>query len=141
MLVADGAGLLAYGLQSRQVVEPDWMAEHERQVHPYRKDCPWCVQGRLKQKQHFHQVAGSGTVLAGSIVKVGLTGPGYRQHMGTGDWGCVGLQQSKAAAASLVSIQSLEVQLRADSWDKAEPIARFHHDDDKSFMGSCRRVC
>ena len=47
----------------------------------------------------------------------------------------MGLQQSKAAAASLVSIQSMEVQLRADSGGKAEPIARFHHDDDKSFRG------
>ena len=46
----------------------------------------------------------------------------------------MGLQQSKAAAASLVSIQSMEVQLRADSGGKAA-IARFHHDDDKSFRG------
>ena len=139
VLVAEGAGLVAYGLQSRQVVEPNWMAEHERQGYPYRKDCPWCVQGRLKQKQHFHQIAGSGTV------KVDLTGPYEPGVTGStwalvdvheeSDWGYVGLQQSKAAAASLVSIQSLEVQLRADSGGKAEPIARFHHDDDKSFRG------
>ena len=145
VLVAMEAGLVAYGLQSRQVKEPAWMAEHERQGHPYRKDCPWCVQGRLRQKQHLHQIAGSGTVLAGSTVKVDLTGPYEPGVTGStwalvgvheeSDWGYVGLQQSKAAAASLVSIQSLEVQLRADSGGKAEPIARFHHDDDKSFRG------
>ena len=52
VLVAEVAGLVAYGLESRAVSEPSWMAEHERQGHPYRKDCPWCVQGRLRQKQH-----------------------------------------------------------------------------------------
>ena len=138
VLVAEGAGLVAYGLQSRQVVEPSWMSEHEKQGHPYRKDCPWCVQGRLRQKQHCRQTAGSGTVLAGSTVKVDLTGPYEPGVTGStwalvgvheeSDWGYVGLQQSKAAAASLVSIQSMEVQLRADSGGKAEPIARFHHD-------------
>ena len=145
VLVAEVAGLVAYGLESRAVSEPSWMAEHERQGHPYRKDCPWCVQGRLRQKQHCRQVAGSGTALAGSTVKVDLTGPYEPGVTGStwalvgiheeSDWGYVGLQQSKAAAASLVSIQSMEVQLRADSGGKAEPIARFHHDDDKSFRG------
>ena len=47
----------------------------------------------------------------------------------------MGRQQSKAAAASLVSIQSLEVQLRAGSGGKAEPIARFHDDDDENLRG------
>ena len=125
VLVAEGAGLVAYGLQSRQVVEPSWMSEHEKQGHPYRKDCTWCVQGRLRQKQHCRQTAGSGTILAGSTVKVDLTGPYESGVTGStwalvgvheeSDWGYVGLQQSKAAAASLVSIQSMEVQLRADS--------------------------
>ena len=48
VLVAEVAGLIAYGLESRAVSEPSWMAEHERQGYPYRKDCPWCVQGRLR---------------------------------------------------------------------------------------------
>ena len=47
----------------------------------------------------------------------------------------VRLQQSKAAAAPLVFLQGTEVQMRADSGGKAEPIARFHDDDDKSFRG------
>jgi hypothetical protein len=51
------------------------------------------------------------------------------------DWGYVGLQRSKSASDNLASIQSLEVQLRADSGGRAEPIARFHHDDDKGFRG------
>ena len=64
--------------------------------------------------------------MAGSTVKVDLTGsyePGVTGstwalvdvHEESG-WGYVGLQQSKAAAASLVSIQStcMEVRLRAD---------------------------
>ena len=37
VLVAEETGLVAYGLQSRQVVEPSWMAEHEKQGHPYRR--------------------------------------------------------------------------------------------------------
>ena len=35
-----------------------------------------------------------------------------------------------------MSIQDLEVQLRVDSGGRAEPIARFHHDDDKGFRGA-----
>ena len=38
VLVAEVAWLVAYGLESRAVSEPSWMAEHERQGHPYRKD-------------------------------------------------------------------------------------------------------
>jgi hypothetical protein len=145
VLVAEVAGLVAYGLESRAVSEPSWMQQHELKGHPYDKRCPWCVQGRLKQKQHLQQLAGSGTEMAGSTVKVDLTGPYEPGVTGStwalvgvheeSDWGYVGLQQSKAAAAFLVSMQSLEVQLRADSGGKAEPIARFHHDDDKSFRG------
>jgi hypothetical protein len=145
VLVAEVAGLVAYGLESRAVSEPSWMQQHELKGRPYDKRCPWCVQGRLKPKQHLQQLAGSGTEMAGSTVKVDLTGPYEPGVTGStwalvgvheeSDWGYVGLQQSKAASASLVSIQSLEVQLRADSGGKAEPIARFHHDDDKSFRG------
>ena len=114
VLVAEEAGLVAYGLQSRQVVEPSWITEHEGQGRSYRQDYPWCVQGRPRQKQHCRQVAGSGTLLAGSTVKVDLTGsyePGVTNstwaQVGVheeSDWGYVGLQQSKAATTSLVSI-------------------------------------
>ena len=75
------------------------------------------VLSRLRQKQHFRQQPGSGIVLAGSTVKVELTGPydpgvtgstrpqvGVHQESG---WGYVGLQQSKSATQNLVSIQSL----------------------------------
>ena len=51
------------------------------------------------------------------------------------DWGYVGLQPSKSAANTLVSIQSMEVQLKSDYGGRAEPIARFHHDDDKAYRG------
>ena len=146
VLVAEVAGLVAYGLESRAVSEPSWMQQHELKGHPYDKRCPWRVQGRLKQKQHLQQLAGSGTEMAGSTVKVDLTGPYEPGVTGStwalvgvheeSDWGYVGLQQSKAAPAPLVSIQSLAgVQLRADSGGRAAPIARFHHDDDKSFRG------
>ena len=140
-------GVSAYGLESSKVVEPGWMRQHELDGHPYDKRCPWCVQGRLRQKQHFKQQPGSGTMLAGSTVKVDLTGP-YDPGVTGSTWalvgvheesdsGYVGLQRSKSASASdnLASIQSLEVQLRADSGGRAEPIARFHHDDDKGFRG------
>ena len=83
--------------------------------------------------------------MTGSTVKVDLTGPYEPGVTGStwalvgvheeSDWGYVGLQQSNADVASLVSMQSLEVQLRADSGGRAAPIARFHHDDDKSFRG------
>ena len=84
-------------------------------------------------------------MLADSTVKVDLTGPydpgvtdstwalvGVHEES---DWGYVGLQQSKSAAENLVSTQSLEVQLRADCVGRAEPVARFHHDDDRGFRG------
>ena len=61
-------GVSAYGLESRKVVEPGWMRQHELDGHPYDKRCPWCVQGRLRQKQHFRQQPGSGTVLAYNYV-------------------------------------------------------------------------
>ena len=41
VLVAKEIGLVAYGLQSRQVIESSRVADHERQGHPYKKDCPW----------------------------------------------------------------------------------------------------
>ena len=139
-------GVSAYGLESSKVVEPGWMRQHELDGHPYDKRCPWCVQGRLRQKQHFRQQPGSGTVLAGSTVKVDLTGPYDPGVTGStwalvgvheeSDWGYVGLQRSKSASDNLASIQSLEVQLRSDSGGRAEPIARFHHDDDKGFRGA-----
>ena len=52
-------GVSAYGLESSEVVEPGWMRQHELDGHPYDKRCPWCVQGRLRQKQHFRQQPGS----------------------------------------------------------------------------------
>ena len=138
-------GVSAYGLESYKSVEPGWMRQHELDGHPYDKRCPWCVQARLRQKQHLRQQPGSGTELAGSTVKVDLTGPYDPGVTGStwalvgvheeSDWGFVGLQKSKSAPENLVSIQSLEVQLRADSGGRAEPIARFHHDDDKGFRG------
>ena len=138
-------GVSAYGLESYKSVEPGWMRQHELDGHPYDKRCPWCVQARLRQKQHLRQQPGSGTELAGSTVKVDLTGPYDPGVTGStwalvgvheeSDWGFVGLQRSKSAPENLVSIQSLEVQLRADSGGRAEPIARFHHDDDKGFRG------
>ena len=92
VLVAEVAGLVAYGLESRAVSEPSWMQQHELKGHPYDKRCPWCVQGRLKQKQHLQQLAGSGTEMAGSTVKVDLTGP-YEPGVTGSTWALVGVHE------------------------------------------------
>ena len=145
LLVKPKPGSGAEKLASREVTEPDWMVKHQLDGHPYDSRCPWCVQGRLKQKQHFRQVPGSGTDSAGATVKVDLTGPYEPGVTGStwalvgvheeSDWGYVGLQQSKSARATLVSVQDLEVELRADSGGTVDRIARFHHHDDKAFRG------
>jgi hypothetical protein len=43
--------------------EPAWMRQHQIEGHPYDKRCPWCVQGKLKQRQHFRQLPGSSDVV------------------------------------------------------------------------------
>ena len=133
------------GLELAEVREPKWMLQHQLDGHPYNSKCPWCVQGKLKQKQHVRQLAGSGVDMAGSTVKVDLSGkhePGVTGSTWAlvgvhdeSDWGYVGLQQSKAGESCLVSIQDLEVQLRIDSQGTVDRISRFHHDDDKAFRG------
>jgi hypothetical protein len=40
------------GLELAEVREPKWMLQHQLDGHPYISKCPWCVQGKLKQKQH-----------------------------------------------------------------------------------------
>ena len=38
--------------------EPVWMRQHQLEGHSYDKTCPWCVQGKLKQRQQFRQLHG-----------------------------------------------------------------------------------
>jgi hypothetical protein len=133
------------GLELAAVKQPKWMLQHQLDGHPYNSKCPWCVQGKLKQKQHLRQLAGSGTDMAGGTIKVDLSGkhePGVTGSTWAligvheeSDWGYVGLQESKSAESCLVSIQDMEVQLRVESHGKVDKISRFHHDDDKSFRG------
>ena len=126
--------------------EPAWMKQHQLDGHPYDKRCPWCVQGILKQRQHFRQLPGSGESLSGSRrVQVDFTGPYEPGVTGStvalvgveteDDWGYVGLQKDRSAQSTLVSIQDLEVEFKHDSNGRAGDIAHIHHDDDKSFRG------
>jgi hypothetical protein len=141
---------LVLGLEHSQSGEPAWMKQHQLDGHPYDKRCPWCVQGRLKQRQHFRQLPGSGESLSGSRrVQLDFTGPYEPGVTGSkvalvgveteDDWGYVGLQQDRSAQSTLVSIQDLEVEFTVDSNGRAGSIGHIHHDDDKSFRGVVER--
>ena len=47
----------------------------------------------------------------------------------------VGLQKSKSAKETLVSIQSMQTDIFQDSGGSVDPMVAFHHDDDKAFRG------
>ena len=98
LLVKPKPGSGAEKLASREVTEPDWMVKHQLDGHPYDSRCPWCVQGRLKQKQHFRQVPGSGTDSAGATVKVDLTGP-YEPGVTGSTWALVGVHEERVTGA------------------------------------------
>ena len=143
MTMSSGCAYKGDLLDSEVNADPEWLIQHCREGHPYSRKCPWCVQGKMREKQHRRQAVGSHRNAAGSSYKgdlsgehtEGVTGSTWMfvgVHIATG-WGSVGLQRSKSAKETLVSIQSMETDIFQDSGGKVEPMVAFHHDDHNSF--------
>jgi hypothetical protein len=108
---------------SKEVSEPKWMLEHALEGHPYRTDCPWCVQSRLRARKAVRKLRESMLSPSGlSVVsdfsgphEMGVTGSRFTQNIVDLDsgWGYVGLQKTRTDSDTLKSIQDMIVMLKS----------------------------
>ena len=132
-----------------EVSEPKWMLQHSLDGHIYRDDCPWCVQSRLKARRATRKVRESYLNPAGVSVVSDFSGPHEMDVSGNrfsqmivdldSGWGHVGLQETRTANDTLDTIKDMQVMMRSESGGKAESLAQFHHDDDKSYRGNVEK--
>ena len=54
--------------------DPEWLIQHYIEGHPYSREGPWCVQGKMREKQCRRQAVGSHRNAAGSSYKGDMSG-------------------------------------------------------------------
>ena len=125
------------------------LARHYLDGHRhFNAQCPWCVQARLRKKRAVRIPLGGHALQSGYGVSCDFSGPfdpdvdGFTLALVVvevrSSKGFVGLQTSRSASETLMSLKQCEselIQAAAGTSAHSDRIVEFHHDDDTGFRG------